>query len=210
MLWLLTRALQRVRLRDIGVLWSSRSLPLAGLGALLSIGLIVPLGLALQAGGLLREPGPNPFGEFPVWIQVAFFVSMGVLMQAIPEEWFFRGWIMRVLSTRPTQAVLASTAVFGIPHLLSAGNQQSVTDFVTYMLMAAAFGLSAAVLAAVLRSVWVAIGIHAGIHIGNLIASLMGVGTGAWLWALIAVGHVAIALYVWRTRGLPREIVFDR
>lgn len=209
-LWLMTRFLQRTQLRDIGIRWSQHSLPLAGLGALLSIAVMVPIGVVLQAGGLLREHGPHLLDDFPVWLQVTLAVAMGILLQAIPEEWLFRGWIMTLLRDKPTQAVLVSTVVFGVPHLISAGGQESAVDFLTYMLMAAAFGLSAAVLAAVLRSVWVAIGIHAGIHLGNIIAVALGVGTGPWFWGLIAVAHLAIALYAWRTRGLPHQIVFDR
>lgn len=205
---LLVRFLQRCRLRDIGVLWSARSLRLLGLGVAVSLGITLPAGLALQAADLLRLPPGD--SSAPSWAHVALAVSMAFLLQGIPEEWFFRGWLMRVLGARPVRAVWISALVFGSIHVLSSGGQQGLGERAIYVAMATAFGLSAGALALAQRSVWSAIGVHAGFHLANLAAAFLGVGQGPWLWAAIAAGHVAIALYVLHTRPLPVTVVLDR
>lgn len=53
-LWLMARYLQRVRLRDIGVLWSGHSLRLLGLGLAVSVAITVPAGLVREQLGALR------------------------------------------------------------------------------------------------------------------------------------------------------------
>lgn len=146
----------------------------------------------------------------PLWAEIVIALSMAFFLQGIPEEWFFRGWILRVLGDRPVRAIWTSALVFGAIHVISEGGQQNVVEHVVYVAMATGFGLSAGALAVALRSVWAAIGIHAGVHVANIIALVLGVGQGPWLWGAIAVGHLAVGLYVLRTRALPAPVVLDR
>lgn len=204
-LWLMARFIQRVRLRDVGVLWSGRSLQLLGLGLAISIAITVPAGLLLQELGLLRDYF-EPNTAVPAWMEVAVMLSMAFFLQGIPEEWFFRGWILRVMGHRPVRAIWTSAILFGIIHIISEGPQENLFERLVYVAMATAFGLSCAVLATTLRSVWVAIGIHAGIHVANIIGTLLGMGQGPWLWATIAVGHLLISGYAWRTHNKPHQV----
>ena len=199
-LWLLARFVQRCRLGDLGIRWTRRSLPLLGLGVLASVLITVPLGLVLQQAGLLR---PTPAADgVPGWAQVGLALSAGFLLQGIPEEWFFRGWLLRVLGDRPVRAVWISAAVFGSLHLVSSGGQENLLERAVYVAMATGFGLSAGALAVATRSVWTAIGIHAGFHVANLAAGGLGVGQGPWLWGTVAVGHLVLALVLLRRSDL--------
>lgn len=206
---LMTGLLQRCSLKDIGILWSPRSLRLLGLGLAVSIAITVPVGLLLQGLGLLRE-SYQPSDGVPVWMEVGLALSMAFLLQGIPEEWFFRGWILRVMGNRPRRAIWTSALVFGVLHLTSAGGQENAVERVVYIAMAVGFGLSAGVLATVTRSVWAAIGVHAGIHVANIIGTALGMGQGPWLWGAMAVGHIVVGLSVMRARGLPDRVTLDR
>ncbi|MDO5504415.1 MAG: type II CAAX endopeptidase family protein [Actinomycetia bacterium] len=208
-LWLMARFIQRVRLGDVGVLWSRRSLQLLGFGLAISIAITVPAGLLLQELGLLRDYF-EPNTAVPAWMEVAVMLSMAFFLQGIPEEWFFRGWILRVMGHRPVRAIWTSAILFGVIHIISEGPQENLFERLVYVAMATAFGLSCAVLAVQLRSVWVAAGIHAGIHVANIIGTLLGMGQGPWLWGVIAVGHLLVGLVAMRLRPLPSEVTFER
>ncbi|GAB3625127.1 hypothetical protein GCM10027418_32140 [Mariniluteicoccus endophyticus] len=209
---LLMRHVDRRPLREAGFVWTARSLPLLGLG--LAIALVVTWatflpGLAL--GQIQRVPIPTELlTPGAVAMQIYASLVMAFILQGIPEELIFRGYLMQVLRDRPVVACWASAGLFGIIHLLSTGGQQNALDHVLYLALPFGFGFAAAALALRLRSVWVAVGIHAGSHVANMTGSFLGImAEGRFYWAVGGLLFVLVGLVVLRGTKAS-QVVLDR
>ncbi len=196
---LLTRLDGHRRLRDVGWRVDRRSLPLLGVGVALSVVVLVGAGVPLTAAGLLRPGDPVDAGS-PVWSVLVIGLAQGFVLQAIPEELIFRGYLLRSVRLRPLLAVLVSGVVFAALHLASSGGQQGWGERVVYLADPLGFGLAAGALVLLTGSRWVAIGIHGGIHATVLATTLLepvfpalAIGNGPALWLLTGLAWTVVA-----------------
>ncbi len=193
---LLARYVDRLRLSDYGLRWNAGALPTLLLGIAISVAVVVPLSLALDSLGLLRPSEGRPDG-LSIGLFIVFALAQAFLLQGIPEEVIFRGYLTTTLRNRgPVAAVWISAIVFGILHLISQGGQQSLLEHVLYLAWPFGFGLAAGALCLVTGSVWVAIGIHGGSHVATLVNGLLGAGEGPAAWAGVGILYTLVGLVV--------------
>lgn len=215
---LIMRYIDRRPLRETGLVWTRSSALLLGAGLGISILVVGGVALGMRLTGI-SEPVDFGWGRVGVGMAVMAVLAklaQAFLLQGLPEELFFRGYILQTLRDRPVLALVSGTVVFGIIHLLSAGGQETALDMVLYLAWPTGFGFAAAALALRTRSLWAAVGIHAGSHVAGLLLSFTGTTaespTG---WVLVGLGYaVAGALILrgwrrtWQQPGI--ETVLDR
>lgn len=206
---LLARLDGRRRLRDMGWRWDRRSLSLLGLGTLVSVVVVLAVGVPLGLAGALR-PTDSGIDGIPWWAALVVGLSQALLLQAIPEELIFRGYLLGSLRMRPLPAVLVSGLSFGVLHLVSSGGQQGWVERVLYLAMPIGFGLAAGALMLLTRSLWVAVGIHGGLHLTLLAVALIeqavpavALHGGPAFWVLTGLGWTTVAALA--MARLPRD-----
>lgn len=196
------------RLRDLGWRWDRRSLPALGLGLLISAVVVVAVGVPLTSAGLLRLDDLGIDNE-PLWAVLVIGLVRAFVLQGIPEELIFRGYLLTSLRMRPIKAVLVSGLVFGALHLISSGGQQGWGERIMYLALPTGFGFAAGALMLTTRSLWAAVGIHGGLHLMLLVFAVLprtglsiplGDGPALWLLAGLAWTVVAVMLLIRMTR----------
>ncbi|MGC3952884.1 MAG: type II CAAX endopeptidase family protein [Propionicimonas sp.] len=188
LLWLATRFLDRRPFRVTGIRVDRRTLPALLLGVGVSLAVVVPASVLLGRLGLVPVYPDNTTA--PLWVVVVNILMMGFVMQGIPEEFVWRGWLTQsVGGSQQRQALIAAT-FFGLAHIVSNGGHASWWEGAIYVLDAAAFGYAAAALYFATGSLWGAVGIHGGLHLANYLAQTLGGGEG---WTL---NLVQITLYL--------------
>lgn len=170
----LRRFIEGDRTINLGMAWDG------GKGLLwLALGIgcaaaVVGVGIAdqLLTGTVVKETSSLPAGE--IGLGLLGLVAMAFLLQGIPEELLFRGYLQGTLAERlpVATAVVVSAVSFGVLHLVSQGGGDTVSAKSIYVLFAIGMGLSAGGLRAVTGSTWAAIGLHGGIHLVNGVSSL--------------------------------------
>lgn len=205
LLWcrLATRWQLRSRLRAIGWLWTRASAPLLGLGILASAAtmtvaqaLVLGLGLPHRTDPLVALHYSHP-GQ--AVLPLLTVVSSGFLVQALPEELVWRGWLMHCLAHRPRLALTVSVLVFATMHLASSGGQQGLVEHLLYCVQAGGFAFLAGALALRLRSLWVAVGVHGGLHLmSDLLPQTALRCDGPVMWVVQGAVMVAAGLLVLR------------
>lgn len=211
---LATRWVLRGHLRDVGLLATRDSWWLFLVGwAVMAVAatgsrlLVVGLGLPHRTEPL--DPLAHLTG-LPAVVAVVAGITTGVVMQGLPEELLWRGWLLHCLAHRPRLALAVSAIVFGSLHIVSSGGQANVAERLVYLLQAMGFAWLAGALALRLRSLWCAVGVHGGLHLTNLV---LGVGplrtTGPAVWAVEAALCVAAGLLVLRG-WTGNRVTYDR
>ncbi|WIM68413.1 CPBP family intramembrane metalloprotease [Corynebacterium breve] len=179
--------------------------------ALVGIAVIVTWGVAVIAGSgidvdITKELAP-PGQSITVGSlgAVAFvIISRAVFLQGLPEELIYRGWLVDVTRDRLWLTMGWTTAAFTIIHLVSSGGQESVSDFILYLVTP--LGMSIIAIALVLRtgSVWWAVGTHGGMHIwSSALMLLYPIEEGPVEWIVSGVVQAligAVILWDWRCR----------
>lgn len=101
-------------------------------------------------------------------------LALAFLLQGIPEELLFRGYLRGTLAERvPVDTAVAVSAVsFGVLHIVSMGSGDTVAAKSLYVLYAIGMGLAAGGLRALTGSTWAAIGFHGGIHLATGICGI--------------------------------------
>lgn len=191
-----------LRLRDAGLRWTGASAPSLLLGVGVAVAVVLAVGLPLHALGLLR---PAEDLGLPVWALLVAGLFQALVLQGFPEELLFRGYQMTALRVSPVAAVLVSSLVFGVIHVISSGGQQNALERVLYLATPFGFAVTAGALVILTRSLWAAVGVHAGLHLGTIAGLLMGVGNGPWLWVLTGAVFTlvgALLLVLAHRRGL--------
>ena len=193
-LWAWMHWVERRRLADAGWRWDRRSAPSLLLGILVAGGTLLAVTAILPAVGPVADQSEllarAPFALILVW-----YLSQAFLLQAIPEELIFRGWLLSTLRARPVIAVAVTTAWFTLIHLVSDGGQQSPLEHVVYLVWPLGFGLLAVGLLLWTGSLWAAIGVHGGFHVGNVIATLaLPEVDGPISWVAIGGVHAVLGL----------------
>lgn len=208
--WAWLRSVERRRLRDAGWTWTRSSIAWLLLAVVVAGGLTVAAVAVLPSTGAVADP--ESFGSGPVWFGVVALVSQSFLLQAVPEELLFRGWLLSALRSRPLLAIIVTTLSFTVIHLASNGGQQSFAEQLLYLALPFGFSLLAVGLLLWTRSLWAAVGVHGGFHLGNATAVVFLPEVDAALsWVVIGASHalVGAVLIVWALRT-GRGIALDR
>lgn len=138
------------------------------------------------------------------------------LVQALPEELVFRGYMFRNLGEMlPLWAIVASTSlIFGSMHVLSNSDATTLGERVLYAVAATGFGLMLAACRTVSDTLWLGIGFHGGYNAfnGRFTTVHQDAFIPAWLivlGVLITAAALTIAVRQWRApldwRAVPGD-----
>lgn len=174
-LWM--RLIERQKLRDAGWIASLRGLGLLAVGVGVSVAIFALL-LALQVliGAPIFESSASyseMLNSTPLWAVLLILSGMAFLLQGIPEELLWRGWMFNIVTDRPWLAFWWTTLTFAAIHLLSEGGQEQWYEHLSYLLIPLGFGALAGALVLTTGSMWIAAGVHAGFHVGHYLVLLL-------------------------------------
>ena len=200
--WLLCRYLDKtpfsivdLRLTSRGVLWFFSMIAVA------CIIFAITMGIAYLAGvkGISEDSSGDTW-----WANIILAFGLGFLLQAIPEEIIFRGWLIPSLGNTKL-AVALSVVTFGAIHIVSQGGQQNLVERFIYLIMPLGFAFAAAIVRLASHSVWAAIGVHGGLHISGTIMFFLPNESSPLQWTLLGVLWVLVGIIVnWRYKVLEK------
>ncbi|MFC6355754.1 CPBP family intramembrane glutamic endopeptidase [Luethyella okanaganae] len=190
--WAWMRLVERRGIRDAGWRWTASS------AGWLLLAIIVAGGLVIAAVAMLPSTGPvagtaNHGSSAPIAFSLIALVSQSFLLQAIPEELLFRGWLLSTLRARPILAITVTTLSFTVVHLASNGGQETLAERLLYLAPPFGFSLLAVGMLLWTGSLWSAVGVHGGLHLGNTAATVLLPEVDAALsWVVIGALHTAV------------------
>ena len=150
-------------------------------------GLIHALGLASEGGAAL---------DLPWWAMVVATLSQAFLLQAVPEETVWRGWLFSSLGETRCAAV-SSVLGFTAVHLFSQGGQHNLLEHLTYLAGPCGFAVTALIVRMISGSTWAAIGVHGGFHLVNYyVAEPLNLRIGSITWVLQGLTWAAVGLLI--------------
>jgi membrane protease YdiL (CAAX protease family) len=188
------RVVERRRMSDAGWRWTRSSTGWLMLAIVIAGGLVYAVVALLPATGPLADED-DLIGTAPVAFSLVALVSQAFLLQAIPEELLFRGWLLSTLRSRPWLAIAATTLSFTVIHLASNGGQESAIERLLYLALPFGFSLLAAGLLLWTGSLWAAVGVHGGFHLGTAAAVVFLPEVDAALsWVVIGAVHATVGL----------------
>jgi membrane protease YdiL (CAAX protease family) len=205
--WAWMRFVERRSIRDAGWRWTAGSVWWLLLAILIAGGLVLAVVALLPATGPVLDEA-DLIGSTPVAFSLVALVSQSFLLQAVPEELLFRGWLLSTLRARPVLAITVTTLSFTVIHLSSNGGQESMVERLLYLALPFGFSLLAVGLLLWSGSLWSAVGVHGGFHLGNAAALIFLPEVDAALsWVVIgavqsAVGLALIVTALRRGRGI--------
>lgn len=203
LVWLCMRFIDRRPLRETGLGVNARTVPLFLLGTVIATVIVLVVAVPLGLAGQLRAPDPT---DGPLWLALLLGVSQGFVLQAFPEEYLWRGYLLQTLRTRAEVAVLISAGLFALMHLPSEGGQQNALEHVMYLAVPFGFALLAGALVLRTGSMWAAVGVHGGVHLGTMIlAHAFGFGEGPAYWLIGGAIFTIVGLAVMRTPRTARR-----
>ena len=182
-----------LRLTSRGVLWFFSMIAVA------CIIFAITMGIAYLAGvkGIPEDSSGDTW-----WANMILAFGLGFLLQAIPEEIIFRGWLIPSLGNTKL-AVALSVVTFGVIHIVSQGGQQNLVERFIYLIMPLGFAFAAAIVRLASHSVWAAIGVHGGLHISGTIMFFLPNESSPLQWTLLGVLWVLVGIIVnWRYKVL--------
>ena len=198
--WFLCRYLDKMpfsivdlRLTSRGLLWFFSMIAVA------CIIFAITMGIAYLAGvkGIPEDSSGDTW-----WANMILAFGLGFLLQAIPEEIIFRGWLIPSLGNTKL-AVALSVVTFGVIHIVSQGGQQNLVERFIYLIMPLGFAFAAAIVRLASHSVWAAIGVHGGLHISGTIMFFLPNESSPLQWTLLGVLWVLVGIIVnWRYKVL--------
>ncbi|MGO1544848.1 MAG: lysostaphin resistance A-like protein [Gulosibacter sp.] len=215
MVWGWMRLVERKPLSAAGWRGGWSSIGWLGAGTLASIvvmavaTLVVTLVLPTPAVEALPEANAG-VAPTPIWLLIAIVITKSYLLQGIPEELLYRGWLFSVTRDRPWLTMVWTSLAFTVIHLISSGGQETVLDHILYLAVPLGFGAFAGALVLLTGSMWVAAGVHGGLHIASAIIMVLfpvPVQSGE----LVIVGAVylvftAIVLMIWQQRSHKQSV----
>lgn len=190
----LGRTLDRDRHVGVGLRIDRRALLwLAGM-------VLAALVVELVVAGMLHvfgvAGGDQPLPQGAPWLMIVESFSIAFLLQGIPEEVIWRGWLFSSLGGTRFAAV-SSVLGFTVLHLLSQGGQQSLLERITYLALPCGFAVTAMIVRIVSGATWPAIGVHGGFHVANdVLSDRLHLPNGAITWILQGLFWVAIGLLI--------------
>ena len=176
-----------LRLDRRALLWVVGMVLVAAAVNLAVTGIVHALGLA---GGNEGIP------DRPWWIIAATIFSQAFLLQGIPEEIIWRGWLFSSLGETRFAAV-SSVLGFTVLHLLSQGGQQNLLEHITYLAMPCGFAVTALIVRTISGSTWAAIGVHGGFQVANdMLSDWLHLPHGSITWILQGLLWAAVGLLI--------------
>ena len=198
--WFLCRYLDKMpfsivdlRLTSRGLLWFFSMIAVA------CIIFAITMGIAHLAGvkGIPEDSSGDTW-----WANMILAFGLGFLLQAIPEEIIFRGWLIPSLGNTKL-AVALSVVTFGVIHIVSQGGQQNLVERFIYLIMPLGFAFAAAIVRLASHSVWAAIGVHGGLHISCTIMFFLPNESSPLQWTLLGVLWTLVGIIInWRYKVL--------
>lgn len=132
-----------------------------------------------------------------------------LLVQGLPEELVFRGYIFRNLgATLPLWAVVAvSSLLFGSMHVFSSGGATTLAERAWYAVAMSGFGLMLAACRTVSGTLWLGIGFHGGFDAcnGQFFVVHHGAFIPAWLIILVVLIAGAAGMLAVRQWFVPLD-----
>lgn len=110
---------------------------------------------------------PTPAGAGPTLALLPTALVLAFLVQGVPEEVLFRGYLVRTSADRlPVWGVVVlSSVLFGSLHILSRSDADTLIERLLFVLMAVGLGALATAVRLAWGSVWAAVGVHGGFHL---------------------------------------------
>ena len=190
----------KLRPTKTGMLWFTAMIGVAMVILLIAGGVTILLG---TTGEPLAQHGDQ------WWATLIIVLGMAFLLQGIPEEFIWRGWLLPSLGAKTSMrwAVGFSVVVFGSLHLVSRGGQSNALEHVIYLAMPLGFAYAAAMARLVANSTWAAVGVHGGFHTAMVFANVLPINNSPILWALIGALWFAVGLAIraWRRPFAPAQ-----
>ena len=192
--YVLGRTLDRGRHVSVGLRIDRRSL--LWLAGMILAALIVDLVVAGMLHALGLAGGDQPVPQGPLWLVIVESFSIAFLLQGIPEEIIWRGWLFSSLGE--TRFAAASSVLgFTVLHLLSQVGQQNILEHITYLALPCGFAVTAMIVRIVSGSTWPAIGVHGGFHLVNYyVAEPLNLRIGSITWVLQGLTWAAVGLLI--------------
>ncbi|MBG0813907.1 CPBP family intramembrane glutamic endopeptidase [Planomonospora sp. ID82291] len=165
--WCVQRVVEGRSWTELGLSVSHRSITRALLGVAAGAAAVCAANAACVALGAAEWDPDASLASVPAWLTV--IVPAALLVQAVPEELWFRGYLFRHLSASlPLWATVAVTAgLFGALHIISQSGAGSLPEKLLYVVQAAAFGLVLVACRITTGELWLAVGFHAGYDMLN-------------------------------------------
>lgn len=178
-----------MRIDRTAITWFMAMMLIAFIILAATTGLLKAIGITGQA---------ENFSGDTWWAAVLITFGLAFLLQGIPEEVIYRGWLIPSLGNNRL-AVITSVLVFTIGHLVSQGGQQNFIERIIYLVMPFGFGLAAAVVRVVSGSTWAAIGVHAGFHMASLLAFFLPIENSPTQWVVLGIAWLLVGVVIgWR------------
>ena len=161
---------------------------------------LVAVAVNLAVAGIVHAlglaGGNEGIPDRPWWIIAVTIFSQAFLLQGIPEEIIWRGWLFSSLGETRCAAV-SSVLGFTVLHLLSQGGQQNLLEHLTYLAPPCGFAVTALIVRTISGSTWAAIGVHGGIHVANdLLSDRLHLPVGSITWVLQGLIWAAVGLLI--------------
>ena len=166
------------------------------LAGMILAALVVDLVVAGMLQVLGFAGGDQSVPQGPAWLMIVESFSIAFLLQGIPEEIIWRGWLYSSLGETRFAAV-SSVLGFTALHILSQGGQQNLLEHLTYLALPCGFAVTAMIVRIVSGSTWAAIGVHGGFHLVNYyVAEPLHLRIGSITWILQGVIWAVVGLLV--------------
>jgi uncharacterized protein len=181
LVYLIRRFLGGQSWSGVGLERSRRAVPQLFLGVVAgAVPVASAIMLSVAFGAMSMPPSEMIFAHMGL---LPFGIAFALLSQAFPEELLWRGHLFDTLSARmPPKAVLIVVSVgFGVLHILSSSQADSLGERLLYVLQAVALGFACAAARARTGTLWMAVGVHTGLHIANLLLPTAAVHYGVHL-----------------------------
>ena len=192
--YVLGRTLDRGRHVSMGLRIDRRAL--LWLAGMILSALVVDLVVASMLHVFGIAGGGQPLPQGPLWLAIVESFSIAFLLQGIPEEIIWRGWLYSSLGETRFAAV-SSVLGFTALHILSQGGQQNLLEHLTYLALPCGFAVTAMIVRIVSGSTWAAIGVHGGFHLVNYyVAEPLNLRIGSITWVLQGLTWAAVGLLI--------------
>ncbi|WP_449061792.1 CPBP family intramembrane glutamic endopeptidase [Planomonospora algeriensis] len=201
--WCVQRVVEDRSWTELGLAVSRRSIAKASLGAVAGAAAVCAANAACVALGAADWDPDASLASVPAWLTV--IVPAALLVQAVPEELWFRGYLFRHLSeSLPPWVTIAVTSVlFGALHILSQSGSVSLQEKLLYVVQATAFGFMLVACRIATGELWLAVGFHAGYDMLN--ERLITPGEGLYAVNLVCLAAVLTAAAVLTLRRRHRR-----
>ena len=192
--YVLGRTLDRGRHVSMGLRIDRRAM--LWLAGMILAALVVDLAVASMLQVLGFASGDQSVLQGPLWLAIVESFSVAFLLQGIPEEIIWRGWLFSSLGE--TRFAAASSVLgFTVLHLLSQVGQQNLLEHITYLALPCGFAVTAMIVRIVSGSTWSAIGVHGGFHLVNYyVAEPLNLRIGSITWVLQGLTWAAVGLLI--------------